>query len=55
MRVSHCSFYIAADEQSTYIDVFGQELVGHAVFVDDIVVHARAGCGRACEETEESG
>jgi hypothetical protein len=55
MRISHSSYHIAIGEQSTYIDVFGQELVGHAVFIDDIVVHAGAGCGRACEETEESG
>jgi hypothetical protein len=55
MRISRCSYLSATGEHSTYVDVFGQELVGHAVFVDDIVVHAGAGSGRACEETEESG
>jgi hypothetical protein len=38
----------------TYVDVFGQELVRHAVFVNDVVVHARAGCCRTEKETEQA-
>jgi hypothetical protein len=34
-------------DSGTYVDIFGQELVGNAVFVDDIVIHAGAGRGRA--------
>jgi hypothetical protein len=41
-------------ESGAYVDVFGQELVGNAVFIDDIVVHAGAGCCRTEKETEES-
>lgn len=36
----------------TYVDVFGQQLVRHSVFVDDIVVHAGAG-GRCSEQESE--
>jgi hypothetical protein len=39
----------------TYVDVFGQELVRYAVFINDIVVHAGAGRGCTGEEAEESG
>jgi hypothetical protein len=38
----------------TYVDVFGQELVGNAVLVDDIIVHAGSRGRRTEEETEES-
>lgn len=39
----------------TYVDVFGQQLVGHAVFVDNVVVHAGAGGRRSEKESEQSG
>ena len=39
----------------TYVDVFGQQLVGHFVLVQDVVVDACAGeCGTE-EETKEAG
>ena len=38
----------------TYVDVLGQELVRYAVFVNDIVVHACAGCGSTEKEAEQS-
>jgi hypothetical protein len=40
--------------KGTYVDVLGQKLVRNAVFVDDIVVHAGAGRGCTCEETEQA-
>lgn len=44
----------APNRGMTYVNVFGEELVGNAVFVNDIVVHACAGRGRTEEEAEES-
>jgi hypothetical protein len=43
-----------SSRRETYVDVLGQELVRDAVLVDDIVVHAGASCGRACEKSEEA-
>lgn len=37
----------------TYINVFGQQFVGHFVLVEDVVVHSRAGEGGAEEEAKE--
>lgn len=38
----------------TYINVFGQQLVGHFVLVQDVVVDSRAREGGAEEKTKES-
>lgn len=38
----------------TYVDIFGQELIRDAVFIDDIVVHASAGRRRTEEEAEKT-
>ena len=40
--------------EATYVNVFGQELVGNPVLVNDIVVHARAGCRRTEKESKQS-
>lgn len=45
---------IRAMLEGTYVNVFGQELVGNTVLVNDIVVHARAGCRRTEKESEKS-
>lgn len=37
----------------TYINVFGQQFVGHFVLVQDVVVDSRAGEGGAEEEAKE--
>ena len=36
----------------TYIDVFGQQLVGHSVLVQDVIIDRCAGKGGAEEEAE---
>jgi hypothetical protein len=36
----------------TYVDILGQKLVGDAVLIDNIVVHAGA-CGRSAEKEAE--
>lgn len=47
------AYYTGAVGRIAYIDVLSQELVRYAVFVDDIVVHASSGSGRAREEAEK--
>lgn len=39
----------------TYIDVLGQQLVGHAVFLENVVVGAISRSRGAEEEAEEAG
>ncbi len=39
----------------TYIDVLGQQLVGHFVLVQDVVVDGGAGDGGSKEKAEHSG
>lgn len=38
----------------TYINVFGQQFVGHFVLIQDVVVDSRAGEGGAEEKAKES-
>lgn len=38
----------------TYINVFGQQFVGHFVLVQDVVVDSRTGEGGAEEKAKES-
>lgn len=38
----------------THVDVFGQQLVGHAVLVNDVVVEGSAGENGAGQETEDA-
>ena len=38
---------------NTHVDVFGQELVGNTIFVNDIVVHSCTSCSCTKEEAEK--
>lgn len=58
--VSLCpsSFWVcvlAIEDDETHVDVFGQEFVGNAVFVNDIVVQSSAADGSSREESKDTG
>jgi len=46
---------LGAEVEETHVDVFGQEFVGNAVFVNNIVVQSSAADGSSREESEDTG